>query len=121
LFSNGLLEERAAFGGGIVGDNHADHAANGTNPGDEPGAGHRVVVQSPGRERREFEERTQGVDQQINAFAHRNLAAVAMPLHHAVAAAGQRPGLPRAQCLEQPVVNSRVGLIALGSRIDRAR
>ena len=75
-----------------------------------PARRHRVVVKPPGGERRQFEKRAERIDQEIDALAHRNLAAVAMALHHPVAAAGERPGLPRAQRLQQAVIDRGVGL-----------
>ena len=120
VLADGFLEKRAALGGRVVGDDHADHAADGADPGDEAGAGHRVVVEPPGGERREFEKRAERIDQEVDALAHRNLAAVAMALHHAVAAAGQRPGLPRLQRLQQAVIDRGIRLERLRLRIDRA-
>ena len=105
VLADGFLEERSALGRSVVGDDHADHTADDADPGDEAGAGHRVVVKSPGGERRQFQKWTQGIDQQIDALAHRNLAAITMPLHHSIAAAGQRPRLPRPQRLQQPVID----------------
>jgi hypothetical protein len=43
-----------------------------------------------------------------------------MALDHAVAAAGERPGLPRPQGFQEAVVDARIGLKGLGSRIDCA-
>src|ERR1700743_2137076 len=105
-----IIANDATTKGGIVGDDHADHAANGADPGDQSRAGYRIVVQSPGGKRRQLEERAQRIDQKVDPLTHRNLAAVAMTLHHAVAAAGQRPGLPRAQCFQEAVVDRGVGL-----------
>ena len=102
VLANGFLEEGSALGGRVIGDDHADHAADGADPGDQAGARYRVVVEPPGRQRRQFEKRAERIDQEIDAFAHRNLAAVAMALHHPLAAAGKRPGLPRAQRLQRP-------------------
>ena len=120
VLADGLLEERAALGGGVVGDDHADHAADRADAGDEARGGHGVVVQPPGGKRRQLQERAERIDQEVDALAHRNLAAVAMALDHAVAAAGERPGLPRAQSLQQAVIDAGIGLEGLGSRIDCA-
>jgi len=70
---------------------------------------------------RVLEEGTERIDQQIDALAHRNFPALAMPRDHALAAAGQRPGLPFAQRLQQAVIDGGIGLERLGGRIDRAR
>ena len=67
-----------------------------------------------------FEERAERIDQQIDALAHRNLAAVAMALDHPLAAAGQRPGLPLAQRPQQAVIDRRIGLEGFGVRVDRS-
>ena len=120
MLADGLLEERSALGGGVVGDDHADHAADGADAGDEARGRHRIVVEAPGRERRQLQERAERIDQEVDAFAHGNLAAVAMALDHAVAAAGERPGLPRAQGFQEAIINARIGLKGRRSRIDCA-
>ena len=119
VLADGLLVERAALGGGIVGDDHADHAADGSDAGDDPGRGHRIVVEPPCRERREFEERAERINQHVDTVAGRNLAALAMAHHHALAAAGQRPGLTLMQRLDQAIVNRGVGLVGFRTLVDR--
>ena len=117
---DGFLEKRSALGGGVVGDDHADHAADRANSGHQTGARYGIVVEAPGRKRGEFEKRAERVDQQIDPFTHRNLAAVAVALDHPVAATGERPGLPGPQRLQQAVIDRGVGLERLGLRVDRA-
>jgi hypothetical protein len=97
VLSNRLLEERAALHGRVVGDDHADHAADRADASYNPGRGHGIAVKPPGRQRRKLEERTERIEQVVDAFANGDLAAFAMALDHAFAAAGDRPALPFAQ------------------------
>jgi hypothetical protein len=121
VLADGLLEERPALGRGVVGDDHADHAADRADAGHQAGGGHGVVVQPPGGERRQLEKGAERIDQQVDALAHRDLAALAMALDHALAAAGQPPCLPLAQRLQQAIIDGGVGPERLGHGIDRAR
>ncbi len=119
VLADGLLVERAALGGGIVGDDHADDAADGSDAGDDAGRRHRIVIKAPCGERRQFEERAERIDQHVDTVAGRNLAALAMAHHHALAAAGERPGLALMQRLDQTVVNGGVRLVGLRPLVDR--
>ncbi len=120
VLADGFLEERAALGRGVVGDDHADHASDRADAGHQAGARDGVVVQPPGGQRRQLEEGAERIEQQVDAFAHRDLAARAMPRDHALAAARHRPGLPLAQSLQQAVIDRGIGLERLGRGIDRA-
>ena len=57
-------------------------------PGDDPGARRVVVVQAVGGERAQLEERRPGVEQPVDPFADRELAALAVAGDRALVAAG---------------------------------
>ena len=52
-----------------------------------PAAGRLVVVEIPGGQRRELEERGPGIEQLVDPLPHRQLALLAMPLQVLLAAA----------------------------------
>ena len=51
VFADGFLEKGSALRRRVVGDDHADHAADGTDPRHQARARHGVVVKSPGGQR----------------------------------------------------------------------
>ena len=70
----------AAFDRGVVGDDDAAAAADGADPGDDPGPRRRVVVHPVRGERRELEEGRVGVAERLDPFARGQLAAAAVAL-----------------------------------------
>ena len=56
-------------------------------PGDDAGGMDIAAIEAVGRERRQFEKRGAGIDQQVDAFARQHLAARGMPLARRLAAA----------------------------------
>src|SRR5690606_2689319 len=77
-----------ALDGGVVGDDDALATGDTADAGDHAGAGALVVVHAVGREGRQFEERTAGVEQFVDAVAGEQLAAgdVSLPGFLATAA-----------------------------------
>jgi hypothetical protein len=59
-------------------DDHAFGSRHDANPGDDPGAD--LEVSAPRGERREFEERSVEVDQQLDTFSDGELASVSVAL-----------------------------------------
>jgi hypothetical protein len=80
---------------------------------------HRIVIEAPCGERRQLEKRTERIDQHVDTVAGRNFAALAMAHHHALPAAGERPGLPLMQRLDQTVVNGNVRPVGFSPLVDR--
>ena len=71
---------RAALDGRVVGDDDAFAALDYSDPGDDAGRGCLTVVEIPGGERIQLEERGAGVDQPIDAFPSGELPARPVPL-----------------------------------------
>ena len=67
----------------------------------EPGARRLVVVDAEGRERRELEPGRVRIEQQVDALAHRQLAAPAMALERGRASALARIGETRVQLVAE--------------------
>ena len=80
-------EVRAALHGRVVRDDHALPALDDADAGDDPGRGRLAVVQLPGGERAELEERGARVDQPVDPLARGQLAARAVALDGDAAAA----------------------------------
>ncbi len=109
----------AALDRGIVGDDEDLAARDAADAGDEPGGRRLVVVDIPRRKRRELEKRRVGIEQLLDAFAHRQLALRAMPLE---VLAARRPGARRArrspQLADEPLHPRAVRAEGLGGRVD---
>src|SRR5204862_3869494 len=90
-------EVRPALHGRVVRDDHALAALDDTDAGDDPGGRSRAVVEIPGGERRQLEERGAWIDQPVDSLAGRQLPAGAMPLDGALAAAERDLRSPLAQ------------------------
>ena len=73
---DGLVKERAALHGRVVGDDHARHAAHHADAGDDAGRRDFAVVLAPGRKGRQLKKRAVVVDQEIDALAREQLAAL---------------------------------------------
>ena len=80
---------RAALHGRVVRDDHALPALDDADPRDDPGRRRVTVVELPGRERIQLQERRPRIDQPVDALARRELAARAVPLDRLLAAAGR--------------------------------
>ena len=100
---DGEREVRAALHGGVVRDDDAAAALDHADPRDDPGRRRLSVVDLPGGERVQLEERRAGVDEQVDPLARRELAARAMPLGRLLAAAGGDERGSLAQLREQPL------------------
>ncbi len=98
---DGQREVRAALDRGVVGDDHALAAVHRADAGDDARAGRLVLVHAEGRQRRELEPRGVGVEQEVDALAHRQLAAAAVALERARAAALARLRQARAQLVAE--------------------
>ena len=64
----------------VVGDDQHFAARHAADAGDDAGAGRLVVVHADGGERRQLEERRAGIEQPLDALAHRQLALLAVAL-----------------------------------------
>ena len=82
-------EVGAALDGRVVGDDHALLALDDADPGHDPGGGSLPVVQLPGGERAELEERAARVEQAVDSLAGGQLPARAVALDRLVAAAAR--------------------------------
>ena len=79
----------AALDGGVVGDDDAFAARDAPDAGDDAGGMDVAAIEAVGGQRRQFEKRGAGIDQQVDALARQHLAARGMPLaRHLAAAAG---------------------------------
>ena len=79
----------AALDGGVVGDDDAFAPRNAPDARDDTGGMDIAAIEAVGRERRQFEKRGAGIDQQVNAFARQHLAARGMPLARRLSAAAR--------------------------------
>ena len=77
----------AALDGGVVGDDDAFAARNAPDAGDDAGGMDVAAIEAVGRQRRQFEKRGAGIDQQVDALARQHLAARGMPGARSLAAA----------------------------------
>lgn len=68
-----------------------------TNARDDPGAGYGSAVLSVGRQRRQLQERSARIDQQVDSFADQKLAALAVTFDHIGPPARRGLGNTRAQ------------------------
>ena len=117
---------RAALDGRVVGDDDAGRALDPADAGDDAGARGVVVVQAGGGERAQLQERGARVEEPVDAFADRELAAFAMALDGAVVAAGaaageRRPGARRRSSTRAAIASwfARVSAAAGSSRLRR--
>ncbi len=115
-----LGKERAAFHGRVVGDEHAGHAVNAADPGDDAAARRSVAVLPPRGKRRELEERRVLVDDEIDPLTHHELSAgsVARDLRRPVALEDE--ALPLAERGQQLLVASLMLAKARRTRVDAA-
>ena len=79
---------RAALDRRVVGDDHALPSLDDADPGHDPRRRRVAVVQLPGGERVQLEERGARVDEPVDPLARRELAAGAVSLDRLLAAAG---------------------------------
>ena len=77
----------AALDGGVVGDHDAFAARYPPDPGDDAGRMHVAAIEAVGRQRRQFEKRRAGIDQQIDALARQHFSARSVPRPRCLAAA----------------------------------
>ena len=77
----------AALDGGVIGDDDAFPPRNAPDAGDDARRMHVAAIQAVGGQRRQFEERGSGIDQQVDAVARQHLAARGVPLARGLAAA----------------------------------
>ncbi len=68
-----------ALDGGVVGDDDAFSPGDPPNPGDDARRMHVAAIKPIGRERRQFEKRRTGIDQEIDPLARQHLAAGGVP------------------------------------------
>ena len=98
---DGEREVRAALHGGVVRDDDAAAALDHADAGHDPGRRRLAVVDVPGGEGVQLEERGAGVDEQVDALAGGELAARAVALGGLLAAACGDERRPLAQLREQ--------------------
>ena len=77
----------AALDGGIVGDDDAFAPRNPPDAGDDARRMHVAAIEAVGGQRRQFEKRGAGIDQEIDALARQHLAARGVPVARGLAAA----------------------------------
>ena len=77
----------ATFYRGIVTHHHAFLAINTADTGNHTGGRYVFAVHLMGRQLADFEKRAAGIEQQLNALAHRQFAACGMALHRHVTTA----------------------------------
>ena len=82
-------EVRAALDGRVVRDDHALAPLDDADAGDDPGARRVAVVEIPGGERVQLEERRAGIDEPVDPLPRGQLAAGAVALHRLLAAAAR--------------------------------
>jgi hypothetical protein len=118
---DGHGEVGAPFDGRVVGDDHHFAPGDAADARDDAGGGRVVVVQIPGGQRRQFEKRGVGIEEQADAFAHGQLALLAVALEIARAAALSRAGVALAHFLHEREHARAVGLIlrAVGPDLTR--
>ena len=111
-------EVGAALDGRVVREDHARLALDDADAGDDPGRGSLAVVDLPGGERAELEERGAGVDEPIDPLARCQLPARVMPLDRGRASAlrDERGSLP--QLRHERLHPSAPPRELLGRRID---
>ena len=80
VFFHGERVVAAAFYGGVVGDDHAFHTLHLGDTPDAAGGGHVFAVDAFGGQGGDFQKRGPRVEQQIDALAYRQLAALTKPL-----------------------------------------
>ena len=91
-------------------------------PGDDPGRGGSAVVQIPGGERVQLEERRTGIDEPVDPLAGRQLPAGPVALDRFLAAAARHAGRAVAQFGDErlhPLGAAREGLVALDLRGEK--
>ena len=131
-------EVGAALDGRVVRDDDALAALDEADPGHDPGRGRLAVVQLPGGERVELEERGAGVEQPVDPLAGGQLPARAVPLDAPLAAAARdlrralaqlgderlhapAPGAKASVSRSARVVSSAIAAPRLPNRRRRAR
>ena len=91
-------------------------------PGDDPGRGRGAVVQIPGGERVQLEERRAGIDEPVDPLAGGQLPARAVALDRFLAAAARDARRALAQLGDErlhPLGATREGLVALDLRGEK--
>jgi hypothetical protein len=88
---------RSSFDRGVVGDEHALLAFDHADSGHDAGGGCLVLVDAPGRERRELEEGRVRIEQAVDALARGQLPARTMPFDCLLAAPLRNLGGPLVQ------------------------
>ena len=108
----------AALDGGVVGDNHAFATRDATDAGHDAGGMHVAAIEAIGRQRRQFQERGAGIDQQVDALARQHLAARGMAVARGLAAAAGDLAELVAQIRDEAAHGLRVACEILGRWID---
>jgi hypothetical protein len=103
-----LVEEGAALHGGVVGDDHAGHAGHDADAGHDAGARDLVAVKAPGGEGGQLQEGRQRVEEEVDALAHRDLAALDVAAPELGAAALQRAPVALAEVVNEQAERRRV-------------
>ena len=109
VFLDGQRIVRATFDGGIVGDDHALDTVYAPHAADDSGRGYLVVVDFPGRQLADFEERRVLIKEGTNPFAGQHLAARYVTLSGALAAALHHLLAQRREILRERLVHREVG------------
>ena len=94
---------RTTFHRRVVRDDHTLAALDHTDPGHDPGARRLPVVDLPGSERVQLQERSPRIDEPVDPLARQQLPARAMTFHRPLTAPGGHQRRTRAQLLEQGI------------------
>ena len=103
-------EVRAALHGRVVRDDDALASLDDADAGNDPCRGRLPLVEIPGGERVQLEERRAGIDEPVDPLAGRQLASGAVPLHRLLAAALRHLGRALAK-LRDELLHPRTPLL----------
>ena len=78
----------AALDRRVIGNDHHVEPVDATDPGDDAGAGRRIVIHAIGRRRADFQKRAARIKKVRNPLTRRHLAARGVPLHRLGATSG---------------------------------
>ena len=109
----------AALDGRVIGDDDAFAPRDAPDPGDDARRMHVAAIEAVGRQRRQFQERGAGIDQQVDALARQHLAARGVALARGFAAAAGDLIELFAQLGDEAAHDFGVACKILGCRIDR--
>ena len=119
MFFDGKRVIGSSLHRGVIGDDHAFDALHAADSGDDAGRSRRLVIEIEGGELAYLEEGRAGIDERVNTFARRHLAARLVPRLRLYSAA--EPRLPErgAQIADKPLHRGAIGQKLFGAQVDR--